>query len=243
MPVPATDRVQRSSSRPRWIHTAVYVTTSALLLTGWWLALGGEGAPSPLARALGAPDTRVHVWFGWALLGAMLLPLVIWRRGLARFARETFRVDRGDLHWWRRWPSGTLTGRFAPHRGHFDPGQRVANVVLVAGLGLLVVTGIAMSILHGGHTFAIAARLHLVAAFVVTPVIAGHVLIGVGVLPGYRGVWRAVHRGGWVPIDTARRLWPAWTDRSIHDAKAGSRPTPSPTPGGGDQHRSCPPVG
>ena len=222
-----TERLRRSSRRPRWIHTAVYVTTTALLLTGWWLALGGEGSPSPLARLFGRPDTRVHVWFGWALLVAMLLPLLIWPRGLARFARETVRIDPGDARWWRALPRAAFTGRFAWHRGHFDPGQRVANVVLVGGLGTLVVTGVTMAALHGGRLFAVAARVHLIAAIAITPVIVGHVLIAIGVLPGYRGAWRAVHRGGRVPLATARRLWPGWTARELQRRVDPAR-TPAP---------------
>ena len=59
-----TRRLRRNSRRARLLHSAVYLTALALLLTGWWLFAGGEGSPSPLARILGAPDTQVHVWFG-----------------------------------------------------------------------------------------------------------------------------------------------------------------------------------
>jgi formate dehydrogenase subunit gamma len=33
------------------------------------------------------------------------------------------------------------------------------------------------------------------------------------VLPGYRGVWRAMHLGGHLAEPVARRLWPGWVER------------------------------
>jgi formate dehydrogenase subunit gamma len=65
--------------------------------------------------------------------------------------------------------------------------------------------------------FAWLAKIHLWTAVIVTPVILGHVLVAIGVLPGYRGVWRSMHLGGRVPEETARRVWPGWTERGISD--------------------------
>jgi formate dehydrogenase subunit gamma len=135
--------------------------------------------------------------------------------------RETFRVDRGDRTWWLRWPTGVLTGRFGRHEGHFDPGQRVANVVMVWGLLVLTTTGIGMTVLHGGPVFAWLSKIHRWATFAITPVLAGHVLVAIGILPGYRGVWRAMHLGGRVSEETARRLWPAWAERSVGPVNRG----------------------
>jgi cytochrome b subunit of formate dehydrogenase len=186
-------------------------------VTGWWLLLGKEGSPSPLARVFGAQDTRLHVWFGRALVVAALVPLVLGRRGIATFVRETIRWDPGDARWWARWPVGAVTGRFGRHEGHFDPGQRVANVLIVGSLGVLSATGIAMTLLHGGRTFAWLAKVHDWATFVLTPLVLGHVLIALGVLPGYRGVWRSMHLGGRVPETTAKRVWSGWTERTLRD--------------------------
>lgn len=207
-----TSRVRRTSRRTRLLHTGAYLVTSALLLTGWWLVAGGEGRPSPVARLLGAPDTRVHVWFGWILAALVAVAVLFGWRGIVTFVRETFRVDRGDARWWARWPTGALTGRFARHEGHFDPGQRVANVMMVGGLVVLVGTGIAMTMLHGGPTYALLVKIHRWTTYVVTPVIVGHVIVAIGVLRGYRGVWRAMHLGGRVSEETARRVWPAWAE-------------------------------
>jgi formate dehydrogenase subunit gamma len=207
--------VQRSSRRARALHAAAYLLTIPLLLTGWWLLLGREGDPSPLARALGASDPTIHRWLGYGLAAAGVAALAFGTRGIASFVRETLRVDRGDVRWWRRLPSAAFTGRFARHEGHFDPGQRVANVVIVLGLLVLVGSGVGLTVLHGGPTFALLARIHRWSTFVVTPAIAIHVLVVLGVLPGYRGVWRAMHRGGRVSVRTAQRLWPAWTERAL----------------------------
>ena len=67
------ERYRRSARRYR---TAVYVVTLLLLATGWWLLTGREGQPSPLAVATGIPDSRLHVWLGWALV------VVPWFRSL-----------------------------------------------------------------------------------------------------------------------------------------------------------------
>jgi formate dehydrogenase subunit gamma len=223
----ATRRIERHSRRARWFHAAVYLATIPVLFTGWWLLAGEEGNPSPLARALGVADIRVHVWFGRILAILAVAALVVGRRGIARFVRETFRHDRGDGRWLLRWPRAAFSGRFARHEGEFDPGQRIANVVIVGGLVVLVTTGVALTLLHGGRTFSWLAKIHLWTTVIVTPFILGHVLVAVGVLPGYRGVWRAMHLGGRVSEETARRVWPGWTERSIAEAGSRSAETPS----------------
>jgi len=223
----ATNRIQRHGRRARLFHTAVYLSTLALLLTGWWLLLGKEGSPSPLARVSGVADTRLHVWFGRALAVVALAPVVLGRRGIATFVRETIRRDSGDARWWSRWPLGAVTGRFGRHEGHFDPGQRVANVLIVTSLLVLCATGLVMTVLHGGPVFAWLAKVHEWATFVLTPLVLGHVLIALGVLPGYRGVWRSMHFGGRVAETTAKRVWPGWTERTRREDVAPESPLTS----------------
>lgn len=166
-----------------------------------------------VARLLGVGDTELHLWLGRTFAVVAVLPLVMGWQGVATFVRETFRRDRGDLRWWRRWPAAVVSGRFARHEGAFDPGQRVMNVLLVGGLVVLTITGIALSMVHGGPVFSWLDRIHRVIGVIVTLEVAGHVLVAVGVLPGYRGVWRSMHLGGRMHEDAARRLWPAWTER------------------------------
>jgi formate dehydrogenase subunit gamma len=139
------------------------------------------------------------------------VPVFFGRKGIVRFLRESARIDRGDATWLLRWPRAIFTRRFEKHEGEFDPGQRIANFAIVGGVLVLVGTGIGMTMLHGGSLFALLAKLHLVAAFLLTVVLAGHILIASGVFPGYRGVWRSMH-GGRVPEETAKRLWPEWTE-------------------------------
>jgi formate dehydrogenase subunit gamma len=130
--------VERYPRSARRYHTAIYVVTLLALATGWWLLAGREGAPSPIARLTGIPDTRIHVWLGWALVVIVLLPLPFFARGVLAFVRESLRVDPGDGGWLARWPIGALTGRFPRHEGHFDPGQRLANLAIVGLLAALV---------------------------------------------------------------------------------------------------------
>ena len=223
MAATATAEVERYSRSARWFHAAVYLTVLVLLGTGWWLALGREGKPSPLSRLTGQPDTQLHTWVGWALTGVVVAGLLVGVRAAATFAVESLRFRRQDLSWLAGWPKATMTGRFARHEGHFDPGQRIANVVLVALLAALVVSGVGLARLHGGPTFAVLVHVHRWATYAVTPVILGHILVASGVLPGYRGVWRSMHLGGHLDVRVARRLWPAWVERSEQKERSGAR--------------------
>jgi cytochrome b subunit of formate dehydrogenase len=212
--------VERYRRPARRFHTAVYILTLLLLASGGWLLTGREGDPSPIARVTGIPDTQLHVWLGWALLIVALLPLAFAVRGVVGFVRETVRYDRGDVRWLLRWPVGVFTGRFRRHEGHFDPGQRLANIAIVGLLAVLIGSGVGLVFVHVGPVFAVLATIHRLATFAFTIVIAGHILIAVGILPGYRGVWRSMHLGGRLRLDTARRVWPGWTERHIHDVFA-----------------------
>jgi formate dehydrogenase subunit gamma len=207
----ATDErtVERYNRRARLVHAATYVLTFVLLGTGWWLATGHEGQPSILARLLRTPDTEVHRLAGYGLTAVVAAALTIGVRGAITFVRQTVRINRGDMRWFLSWPAGALRGRFAPHRGHFDPGQRVANVAFVVVLGVLIVSGLALVSLKGGPTFAAMVRIHRAATYALAILIVVHVVLAVGILPGYRGAWRSMHGRGRVRVSTARRLWPA----------------------------------
>jgi formate dehydrogenase subunit gamma len=206
--------VQRYNRRTRWFHSGIYLTVLVLLATGWWLRLGQEGRPSPLSRATTrVPDTELHTWTGWALVAVAVLGLGLGARAVRTFAVETVRFRRADLTWFARWPRAVWTGRFARHDGHFDPGQRIANVVIVAGLAALIGSGVGMALLHGGPAFAVLVRVHRWSTYVITPVLLGHILITF-LPPGYRGAWRSMHLGGRVNRAVARRLWPGWLERT-----------------------------
>lgn len=207
--------VERYPRSARRYHTAIYVVTLVVLATGWWLLVGREGDPSPIARLSGIPDAQIHTWLGWALLVIALLPLPFAMRGVLRFVRETLRYDRGDMRWLFHLPAGMVTGRFPRHEGHFDPGQRIANVAIVVLLVALVASGVGLVLVHVGPLFAVLATMHRLATIAFTIVIVGHIVVAMGILPGYRGVWRSMHLGGRLRLDTARRLWPGWTKRQV----------------------------
>lgn len=226
VPAPPVSRrrtVERYTRATRWFHAATYLTVLVLLATGWWLALGQEGRPSPLSRVTGQPDTDLHTWVGWAMTVVMVLGLVIGVRAATTFVRESVRFRRQDIGWFLSWPKALLTGRFARHEGHFDPGQRIANVVLVVLLVALVGSGVGLASLHGGPTFAVLVHVHRWSTYAITPVLLGHILIAAGILPGYRGVWRSMHLGGHLDADVARRVWPAWLERSESAEQGRSR--------------------
>ncbi|GAB2487597.1 hypothetical protein GCM10027063_31480 [Promicromonospora xylanilytica] len=205
--------VERNRRPARWFHAGVYVTVLVLLATGWWLELGQEGSPSVLARTTGASDAELHTATGWVLAGLTVLAAAVGARGWRTFWRDSVRFDRGDAAWFRRWPAAVLTGRFARHEGRFDPGQRIANLVLVVTLLALVVSGVGLALVSGGPAFVWFLLVHRWATYLVTPVVVGHVIIASGILPGYRGVWRAMHLGGHLRRADAARVWPTWTNR------------------------------
>jgi cytochrome b subunit of formate dehydrogenase len=189
-----------------------------LLGTGWWLHSGAEGRPSLLARVLGLSDVSIHDRAGYVLAALGVLVVVAGARATWRFLADSITFNRGDARWLFAWPAATITGRFRSHRGHFDPGQRIANLVIVAGLVAVTGSGLGLLAVHGGSAFVLLQRIHVVSTYVLTIVLAGHVVIASGLLRGYRGVWRAMHRGGRVPIDLARRLWPKWAEGASSEA-------------------------
>ncbi|GAA4244887.1 cytochrome b/b6 domain-containing protein [Dactylosporangium darangshiense] len=205
--------VERYSRRTRWFHALTYVTVLTLLGTGWWLATGHEGHPSVLAEATGVPDVTLHTYAGWALAGLAAVAVTVAARATRVFLAESLRAERGDAHWLRRWPAAALNGRFPRHDGHFDPGQRIANLVVTALLAVLIGSGVGLAAIDGGTAFVWLQRVHRWSTYLVTPVLLGHIVIASGVLPGYRGVARSMHIGGRLRIEVARRIWPGWLER------------------------------
>jgi cytochrome b subunit of formate dehydrogenase len=205
--------VERYRRPVRWLHVGVYLTVLVLLATGLWLLMGREGDPSPLSRLAGMPDTRLHVWVGWAFTVLVLGGVVLGARGAWAFVTESLRYDRGDLTWFRTWPGAVFTGRFTAHHGHFDPGQRLANIAMVAAFVAVTGSGIGMALLHGGPAFVWLVPMHVWSTYLLIPLVLGHIAIASGILPGYRGVWRSMHLGGRLDVSVARRVWPGWLDR------------------------------
>lgn len=209
----ATEPVRRNSARARWLHAGVYATTLVLLGTGWWLTLGREGRPSLLSEATGWSDAEIHTGAGWALAAVAAGGALIGRRGLRSLLADSVRFAKGDMAWLRCWPAAAFTGRFAPHSGRFDPGQRIANVAMLVLLALLIASGVGLVLASGGTVFAWCNLIHRWSTYLLTPLILGHILIASGVLPGYRGVWRSMHLGGRLRRSDAERVWPEWTRR------------------------------
>jgi formate dehydrogenase subunit gamma len=133
---------------------------------------------------------------GWALVVVTVAGGLLGWRAATTLLRDSVRYRRSDLSWFVRWPRAVMTGRFARHDGHFDPGQRIANLVMILLLVVLVGSRVGLVLVSGGPAFVWYHRLHRWSTLPFTPVIVGHVLVASGVLPGYRGVWRAMHLGG-----------------------------------------------
>jgi formate dehydrogenase subunit gamma len=203
----------------------VYVTVLTLIATGTWLLVGREGDPSPLSRITGVTDAHLHVWVGWVVVALIAVMVLMRLRSAWLFVNESIRFDGSDVAWFRRWPSALITGRFPRHERQFDPGQRLANIALVICLGAALASGVAMAVLHGGPAFVWLVRIHRWSTYVLIPLLAGHIVIASGVLPGYRGVWRSMHLGGHLDVRVAQRLWPAWTQQH-RDQASTDEPAP-----------------
>ena len=81
---------------------------------------------------------------------------------------QTLRVDQGDARWFLRWPA-RRDRALRPARGYFDPGQRLASVAFVGAFATVVVSGVALTTLSGGSTFATMVRVHRGATYVLVP--------------------------------------------------------------------------
>jgi cytochrome b subunit of formate dehydrogenase len=209
-------RVHRYSRPARWFHAFTYLLTGVELATGWWLLTGREGRPSLLSTLARLPDPALHVRVGVAMLLAALAGTLVAGRSAWHLIRDSVRFSRSDLAWLRAWPRAAVNGRFTRHNGFFDPGQRIANLVMVAGIAALIVSGGGLALTHGGQLFVVMLWLHKAATYLVTPVIVGHVIVASGLLPGYQGVWRSMHGGSGLDADVALRLWPAWAEGRPH---------------------------
>ena len=209
--------VERNNQRTRWFHAGSYMTVLGLLLTGWWLWTGQEGRPSALSRVIRISDTDLHTYLGWGLAAVAGIGVVLGWRAAVTLIRDSVRYRRGDLAWFVRWPRALVTGRFGRHDGHFDPGQRIANLAMILLLVALIVSGIGLVTVSGGPAFGWFGRIHRWATYLLTPIVIGHILVASGVLPGYRGVWRSMHFGGRLRERDAGRVWPVWLARQRQD--------------------------
>jgi cytochrome b subunit of formate dehydrogenase len=183
----------------------------------------GEGIPALEALFGGHAATgRWHRWVGFGLVGLGLLVVGLRAETSAWFLAESVRFRRQDLDWFVRHPRFLLRpSRYAPtpHHGHFDPGQRVFNMIVMVSLLALAATGAVMSFPQRflPAAFAVSLQIHRAATWVLGIAVAGHLVVVSGVFRGYRGVWWAMHRDGRVTAALGEALWPTWARRQRGD--------------------------
>ena len=212
-------RVLRNGLRARGLHTALFLAAGFLLLSG--MAILGEGVPE-LQNLLGGhvATGRWHRWIGLGLVITLVLLVPLLRpRAVLTFLRESARFSRLDFGWVRSFPGfalGLSRQKLPWHGGHFDPGQRLFNLALVAALLALSVTGVLMAFPDRFQplVFAWSLRIHRIATWLFVALAAAHIFVASGLLPGYRGVWRAMLGSGRVNRSLARALWPGWVERA-----------------------------
>lgn len=216
-----TERLLRNRPAARRLHAAVYLLTGFLFLSG--LAVLGEGSPALEGLFGGHVATaRWHRWVGFGLVGLGLVVASLRPGTSAWFLSESVRFGRRDLDWFVRHPRFLLRPSRhapAPHEGHFDPGQRVFNLVVVVSLVALAATGAVMSFPQRflPAAFAASLQIHQAATWVLGIAVVGHLVVVSGVFRGYRGVWRAMHRDGRVAAALGEALWPKWAKREEAD--------------------------
>jgi cytochrome b subunit of formate dehydrogenase len=183
----------------------------------------GEGSPALEGLFGGHVATgRWHRWVGFGLLSLGVVVAVMRPRAATWFLAQSWRFGRQDLEWFARHPRFLLRpsrNAPAPHDGHFDPGQRVFNLVVMVSLLALAATGSVMSFPQRfvPAAFAVSLQIHLVATWILGVAVAGHLVVVSGVFRGYRGVWRAVHRDGRVAAALGETLWPTWAREEAGD--------------------------
>ena len=176
--------------------------------------LVGYERASPLARLAGRPDGEIHELSGYA----MILVFLVWLRsacvGCVRSSVRRRASNAGTGDGCSAGPGRPSPARFRNHSGHFDPGQRLATIVIVVLLTIVVVTGLGAIFGPSGGVRGVMFGVHRWASYALTPVLVGHIVVAAGILPGYRGVWRSMHLGGRPPVGVARRIWPTWLDET-----------------------------
>jgi formate dehydrogenase subunit gamma len=190
------------------------------------ISLLGEGKPA-LEAVLGGHVSAAHWhrWIGFGLVGLAALVLALRPAASRKFLAHSIAFRSADLGWFVTYPSFLVRPRRhspARHEGHFDPGQRAMNLVIVLSLIVLSATGIIMSFPQRvtPMTFAWSLRIHRAATWVLAGAVGGHVLVASGILRAYRGVWRAMHGDGRVRGHLADRLWPRWTEEQRESIRA-----------------------
>lgn len=233
------ERLPRNRPAARRLHAGLSLLTLGLLVSG--VAVLGEGV-RPLEALFGGhvASARAHRLLGYGLIAAAGLVALARPRAAGRFLIESARFRRGELRWFAAYPAFVLRpSRNAParHEGHFDPGQRLFNLVVIAAFLVLSATGALMSVPAAfvPEVFAWSLRIHRLATWALLAAVGGHVVVASGVLRAYRGVWRAMHAGGLVPRELAERLWPGWAERERWGGRAvagRARSAGSPAPPG-----------
>ena len=206
--------IERFNATERWLHWAVAAPLVLAILTGVALFLPGT------AKFFGSREVlRVLHWIGG--FGSVLVPAVVVllgdRRRLAVDVQEVDLWSRDDRAWMRGWLSRRtgLPGELPP-AGRFNAGQKANAVFSAAALVWLGITGVVLfPPLHAPFALLENSRnLHNITAFLVVPLVLGHVFLSAiysPTRPGLPGIFT-----GFVPEAWLRQHHP-------HDEVSGSR--------------------
>ena len=191
----------RFTATERWLHWAVAAPLLLAIVTGAALFLPG------LAKFFGSRELlRVLHWVGG--FGSILVPLGVViggdRRRLAADVREIDLWSLDDRRWMRGWlwRRVGLTAEL-PAAGRFNAGQKANAVLTAAALVWLGLTGVVLfPPVHPPFWMLENSRnLHNITAFLVVPLVAGHIFLSAvyaPTRPGLPGIFTGRVPSAWL---------------------------------------------
>jgi cytochrome b subunit of formate dehydrogenase len=227
-PLRNDDQIPRHAFPARVFHNLHLVLYAILLFSGLQYYL-------PLARGAGFLwfPVYVHRAAGLALVAMPWPYLLMHRRRVLVFLNHYISWRKTDLLWLWRFPAYFLFPakiRLPETKDKINAGQKLVGGLLIAVTALMGISGLLRlaATLLPPVILLRAQLLHQIALLPLIALLAGHILVGSGIHPRYRGVWRSMFGGGKLTRQLAREHWPVWLSRVEKYGPAKSDPGPSP---------------
>lgn len=141
-------------------------------------------------------------------------------RGTVHFLSEYTRWSLNDLVWLIKFLPSLIRPdrvRLPVIKTKINPGERLVGQTMLAICSVLFLSGLVRMIGEQVPRGVVnrAEVVHQAAALLLYFVGAMHMTVGSGILPAYRGVWRAMFGDGSIEISLGRRHWPFWTSQNL----------------------------
>ncbi len=208
-------KILRISFLGRVFHFSHVILTFLLILSGlkiYYPKLIFEVPPEWIIMA------QEVLGLAWVTLPLAALALRF--RSTVHFLSEYTRWTLDDLVWLVKFVPGLIR----PDKYHLpliktkiNPGERLVGASMIAVSSALAVTGLIR--VWGDWVspglLVRAEAIHRVSFLLLLLFLAGHITVGLGILPSYRGVARAMFGDGQITLSLAGRHWPYWTRQNL----------------------------